>query len=144
MDVVRGALAGAVATAPMTAAMLAGRRALGTQPPKRIVERAEDALGTDPPEPVTNAAATAAHVGMGMTIGAVYGLLPKGIPTALALCGAVYATSYQGWIPAIGALPPATDDKPDRPAVLVAAHAVFAVALAVTESRLRPPRVRRR
>lgn len=136
MDVVRGALAGAVATAPMTVVMLAGRRALGTQPPKRVVERAEEALDARPPEPVTDLLATAGHVGMGMTIGAVYGLLPKGGSSALALCAAVYAASYQGWVPAAGILPPASDDKPDRPAVMIAAHAVFALVMAATERRL--------
>ena len=144
MDVVRGALAGAVATAPMTAVMLAGRRSVGTQPPKRIVERAEEALDVRPPEPVTDALASAAHLGMGVTIGAVYGLLPKGIPSAVGLTAAVYAASYQGWIPAAGILPPASDDKPDRPAVMIAAHAMFALALAVTERRLpRRPAPRR-
>jgi hypothetical protein len=143
MGVLRGAAAGAAATAPMTAVMLAGRRAVGKQPPTRIVERAEEVVGVDPPRTATNALAAAAHVGMGMSIGAAYGLLPKGMASALTLCAAVYTASYEGWIPAIGALPPAHDDKPLRPPVMIAAHAVFAVALVVTERRLPRPPVRR-
>jgi hypothetical protein len=125
----------------MTLVMLAGRHAVGKQPPTRIVERLEGAVGVDPPETATTLLASAAHVGMGVMIGAAYGLLPKGIPTALTLCTGVYVASYEGWIPAAGILPPAHADRPRRPAVMIAAHLVFAMALAVTERRL-PPRPR--
>jgi hypothetical protein len=128
----------------MTAVMLAGDRVMGTQPPTRIVERVEETAALDPPDAVTSVLAAVAHVGMGAAAGGVYGLLPKGIPSALTLSAVVYTASYEGWVPAARILPPAHEDRPGRPAVMIAAHAAFGIVLALTERRLTPGRRGRR
>jgi hypothetical protein len=50
---------------------------------------------------------------------------------------AVWAVSYQGWIPALGILPKASEDRPARPAVMVTAHVVYGAVLGALEERLR-------
>ena len=49
----------------------------------------------------------------------------------------VWAVSYQGWVPALGILPKASEDRPARPAVMVAAHVVYGAVLGALEQRLR-------
>ena len=137
--VLRGALAGAVATGAMSTLMLAARRAglLGQQPPEAIVRQVGRVVGTEPPVPLARALAAAAHVGFGAAGGAVYALLPRrGPATAVALSLAIWAGSYEGWVPALGALPPAHDDRSDRQAVMVAAHVVYGLVLSPVERRL--------
>ena len=143
MDVVRGAAAGLVATGAMSAVMWAFREPMGEQPPDAIVKHVARGVGATPTERQADAMAVAAHVGFGASIGAAYALLPRvgsplgrGVVTALA----VYVTSYQGWVPALGILPPATRDKPGRPRVMVAAHVVFGAVLGAVEDRLRDER----
>ena len=67
-------------------------------------------------------------------------LLPDrgaGVARGVALSLAVYAASYQGWVPVLGALPPATRDRCDRQAVLVGAHVVFGAVLGPLDGRSR-------
>lgn len=120
--------------------MLALREQVGEQPPDAIVKHAARQVGATPTEREADAMAVAAHLGFGATIGGVYALLPRvgpppvrGVVTAMT----VYAASYQGWIPALGILPRATEDRPGRPAVMVAAHAVYGAVLGLVEARLR-------
>ena len=120
--------------------MLALREQVGEQPPDAIVQAAAHAAGTAPTEREADAAASALHVAFGAGVGGAYALLPRvgppglrGVATALV----VYAVSYQGWIPALGILPRATDDHPGRPAVMVAAHVVYGAVLGQVEDRLR-------
>jgi hypothetical protein len=140
VDVLRGALAGTVATGAMSVLMLALRRPVGEQPPEAIVKHVARGVGATPTEREADAMAVVAHLGFGATIGAAYALLPRtgapalrGVVTALA----VYGASYQGWVPALGILPPATEDHPGRPAVMVSAHVVYGAVLGVVEERLR-------
>lgn len=135
----RGAAAGLVATGAMSAVMLAARRAglLGRQPPEAIVRRTGRLLGAEPRAPLAGVLGAAAHVAFGAGTGAAYALLPRRGPgTAVALALAVWAVSYEGWVPALGALPPAHRDRPDRPLVMVAAHVVHGLVLAGAERRL--------
>ncbi len=139
-NVVRGAAAGSVATGAMSALMLAASRLVGEQPPDAIAKKAADAVGASPTESQADALAVALHMGFGATIGAAYSLLPRvGPPVAraVAVSMAVYAASYQGWMPALNILPPASKDKPARPAVMAAAHVVYGAALGLVEERLR-------
>ncbi len=140
MNVVRGAVAGTVATAAMSAVMLALREQVGEQPPDAIVKHVARGVGVTPTEREADAMAVVAHVGFGSGVGSAYALLPRvgppaarGVATALA----VYAASYQGWVPALGILPPASQDQPGRPAVMVAAHVVYGAVLGVVEDSLR-------
>jgi len=41
----------------------------------------------------------------------------------------IYGVSYKGWIPALGFLPPPEDDRPGRPAVMIAALIVYGLTL---------------
>ena len=138
--VVRGAVAGVVATGAMSAVMLAFRKQMGEQPPDAIATEAAHAVGADPTETQADVLASFAHAGFGATVGAAYALLPRyGAPPlrGVLLALGVWAVSYQGWVPALGILPPATRDKPGRPAVMIAAHVVFGAVLGTVEQRLR-------
>ena len=139
-DLVRGAAAGAVATVPMSAVMLALRRPMGEQPPDAITTEAAHAVGASPTERQADAMAVVAHLGFGAVTGAAYALAPRlgppvlrGVVTALG----VWAVSYQGWVPALGILPKASEDRPARPAVMIAAHVVYGAVLGGLEDRLR-------
>ncbi|MCU1693389.1 MAG: hypothetical protein JWM64_2480, partial [Frankiales bacterium] len=61
----RGALAGAAATVPMSFVMLAGDRLLPRQPPESITRAALDAAPVDVPEEAVRPLAVAAHLGFG-------------------------------------------------------------------------------
>jgi hypothetical protein len=133
-------VAGAVATVPMSVVMLAFRRPMGEQPPDAITKRAAHAVGAAPTEEQADALAVVAHLGFGAATGALYALAPRvgppvlrGVATALG----VWAVSYQGWVPALGILPKASEDRPARPAVMVAAHVVYGAVLGTLEERLR-------
>jgi len=41
----------------------------------------------------------------------------------------VWFVSYQGWVPALGLLPPAHRDRPGRPATMLIAHWVYGATL---------------
>lgn len=140
MDVVRGAVAGTVATGAMSVLMLAAGRRMGEQPPDAIAKKAADAAGAAPTETQADALAVGLHVGFGATIGAGYTLLPRvGPPVAraVAVSMAVYAASYQGWVPALRILPPADEDRPARPKTMIAAHLLYGIVLGTVEDRLR-------
>lgn len=139
---VRGAAAGVVATVPMSAVMLAARKAglIGQQPPESIVRRAGDLLGAPPGGATAHALGAVAHVGFGATAGAAYALLPRRGRPALRATGlalGIWGASYEGWVPVFGALPAAHEDRPARPWVMVAAHVVFGLVLGPLEQRWR-------
>ncbi|MDP9865946.1 MULTISPECIES: DUF6789 family protein [Streptosporangium] len=140
-DLVNGAAGGVLATAVMSAVMLAGDRAglMPDQPPKRIAraflpghrhrpKRGEGALGA-----IT-------HFGFGAACGALYALTcgrrrpPVALGVAYGL--AIWLVSYQGWVPRLGILPPISGDRPGRPAVMAAGHAVYGAVLALVVNGL--------
>lgn len=136
----RGALAGAVATIPMSAVMLALRKQMGEQPPDVITTHAAHALGAEPTENQADALASVAHLAFGAVAGAGYAALPKWGPAPLrgVLTGlAIWSTAYQGLVPALRIMPPASEDQPKRPGVMIAAHVVYGGALGVLEQKLR-------
>ncbi len=90
------------------------------------------------------ALAVALHFAFGAGVGALFGVLHAQLPARVrrhpALSGAAYATlvwavSYQGWVPALGILPPATRDAPGRPATMLLAHWVYGATLGVVVAR---------
>jgi hypothetical protein len=135
-----GAVAGALATLVMSVPMVAARRAglLPSLPPHditdEVVERTsmiEGISGTD-----RRALGWAAHVAFGILAGALYALLrwrtrpAIGDPaTGVAFALSVWTVSYLGWVPALGALPSAVQDRPGRPATMITAHVVFGLVL---------------
>jgi hypothetical protein len=144
-----GAGAGVAATTAMSALMLAAQRtgAMGQLPPHRIadetVERssADEAIGRRG----RGALGWLLHFGFGAGAGALYAVMRRRLdpPTPAAVDGvafglAVWTVSYLGWVPALGFLPPATEDRPGRPPAMIAAHVVFGAALAWLVARARP------
>lgn len=143
---VEGAGAGAVATVPMSAVMLVAQRRgdMGTQPPERVAEEALGHAGLDDTsEGSQNLAASLAHLAFGAGGGASFALLRRrlDLPLPAAAQGAVFglgvwALSYQGWIPALGILPPADDDRPDRQLTMIVAHLVYGSVLGAVNGGL--------
>ena len=144
-QLIRGALAGTMATVPMTIAIWAGRKLdmLRTPPPAQItanVARRTEAVDVQSPEAFT-ATWLAAHVGFGAGTGALYALvrrrLPMGTgPAGLLFGGVVWAYNYLGIFPALNLYPSPEEDRNSRVAVMLAAHAVYGVSLAELERRL--------
>ena len=145
-DVVRGAVAGLVATIPMTVVIGAGRAAgfLRTPPPVEIKENLAEQAGEDPDRgsPAFQVGWLSAHLGYGAACRAVYALmrplLPRSNITAgLLFGGAVWSVSYMSLMPALHLYPEPHADSRWRQAVMIAAHGVFGTALAIIDSRLR-------
>jgi len=138
-DSARGALAGLIATIPMTLVMtlLFRRLPAGQQyplPPVLITGALADRTGKPLAGSALGAAALVAHFGYGAATGALYPrLLPRGWPPVLTGPGygvAVWSASYLGWIPALRILTPATRHPARRNALMLAAHLVWGAALA--------------
>jgi hypothetical protein len=138
-----GATAGALSTVAMSGVMLGAKRAglTGELPPERITRRAIDAVSAEPPDDhKEDAIAAVAHLGFGAFAGAVFGVLTtrsgsvSGSPAIASFTGMMYATgiwlvSYQGWVPALGILPPASSDRRGRVLTMLAAHWVYGATL---------------
>ncbi|MGJ7442897.1 DUF6789 family protein [Aquipuribacter sp. MA13-6] len=153
VDVLTGAAVGAAATLPMSALMLGAQRAglMGTQPPRRVTDEAievvDDATDepVDPPETARRALTALNHLGFGAVAGAPFALLHRALPDRVPseVAGAAYglgvwASAYLGWVPALGIMPSAEDDRPDRPASMIAAHLVYGAVLGAGVRHLRP------
>jgi hypothetical protein len=143
--IARGAGAGTVGTLAMSAVMLAAGELgfHGKQPPEAIVEDAFDAADVDRSERTENIVASVAHLGFGASMGALFALARRWArtpgPEPLHGIGwglAVWAASYQGWLPALGILPPASRDDSDRPPTMIAAHLVYGSVLGGVFGRL--------
>lgn len=151
------ALAGVVATVPMTALMSAGHRRLPVDeqyplPPRELTDEVTRRTDTAQAlsEPQTAALSLALHFGYGGVTGALYPLVTKAAPDPQALVGgpmrqtlfgsafgvAVWAGSYLGWIPAMGLLGPATVQPPARRRLMVGVHLVWGAATVLVGERL--------
>ena len=149
--VVVGAAAGVVSTVAMSGVMLGAKWAgvSGELPPERITRRAINAVSVEPLDDHTEGAiASVAHIGFGALAGALFGLMTtqsgpvRGSPVIAAFGGMLYATgiwlvSYQGWVPAIGIMPPASSDRRGRVVTMLIAHWVYGAALGVLALRFR-------
>ena len=144
-------MAGALSTVAMSAVMLGAKRAgvTGELPPERISQTAIDAVSVEPLDDHTeDAIAAVAHFGFGAGAGALFGLLTmrtvaaRGSPATAAVSGMLYATgiwlvSYQGWVPTLGIMPPASSDRRGRVVTMLAAHWVYGAALGILVRMLR-------
>lgn len=140
-----GALGGGIGTVAMSAVMLAAGESglMGEHPPDKIAGAALDAVGIhERDEETQDALAALLHFGFGVGTGALFGLLHRRLPFRVnaALHGVIFgslvwAVSYQGWVPALGIMPPASDDRPDRPRVMLVAHWVYGAVLGIVVAR---------
>jgi uncharacterized membrane protein YagU involved in acid resistance len=132
-----GALAGFVATVPMSAAMLTMHRLLPEHeqyplPPHQITaELAEKAdMEEHLDEPEHKLATTISHFAYGAASGALYASIAHRLPLSPAVGGALFGLaiwtgSYLGWLPAAEILRPATEHPARRNALMIVAHIVW-------------------
>jgi hypothetical protein len=130
VSAVRGAAAGIVATAAMSACMIGLERAgvMPGQPPRMIVDR----LAPELSERTADAVALTMHAAYGAAAGAVFAQVAGG--RRAPMLGAVYgflvwAAGYEGWVPMLGVLPPAHRDRRSRAATMMLAHLVYGYVL---------------
>lgn len=145
---VTGAVAGLIATAPMTAVMVLMHRDLPAHeryplPPRRVTMEIAEGAGIKGrlDEPERQGLTLFSHFAYGATIGAVYAPLARKIPLPPALSGAgfgvaVWAGSYLGWIPAAGIMSPATEHPGRRNALMIAAHVVWGAVAGLLVDKL--------
>ena len=144
-----GAASGVAATVAMSALMVGAREAglMNELPPHHIadaaIERTPAAREADGDD--RRRFGWLLHFGFGAAIGAAYAVLRNRIrtPGGPIVHGAgfalgVWAVSYLGWIPALGLMPPATDDEPGRPPTMIASHLVFGALLGTMVERALP------
>lgn len=128
-----GALGGLFATVVMSAGFLAAQRvgAIDKLPPRLIVDRFLPRLSSRSSRVI----ATVAHLGYGAVAGAAYGALRgRSIRSAVGFGLAVWATSYEFWVPAARVLPPAHRDDRSRAVTIVIAHLIYGFVLGVAMS----------
>ena len=131
------AASGAIATVAMSAVMIVGDRAglLGEPPPTTVTRAALREAGVQQPSEAAGLMAPLAHLWFGAQGGIAFGVIRRSVPSVPGgilgvLFGlGVYGVSYKGWIPALGILPPPEEDRPGRPAVMIAAHVVYGLLL---------------
>lgn len=110
--------------------------AIEQQPPRLIVAKL---LPVRPRSTLANTLASVAHVGYGMAAGALFSLVldrsrhTAGTGTAYGLV--IWLVGYEGWLPAMGILPPSHRDRRGRAATMLAAHLVYGAALAAASRR---------
>jgi hypothetical protein len=133
----KGALAGLVATVPMTVTMVLLQRLLPRHlryplPPEQVTLRmiADKGAIRNMHEPQRTIATGILHFGIGALGGASYSVAAKLIPAPSVARGIgfgllVWLTGYMGWLPALGILRPATKHPAQRNALMIAAHVVW-------------------
>lgn len=141
--VLSGALAGGLATVPMTIVMnlLHARLPRHEQyplPPREITEAMTEKAGVREhlDEDERHLTALAAHYAFGVSAGAVYSVAPASPQVPSALRGltfglAVWGVSYLGLLPGLGLLRPATEHPPCRTALMIGAHILWGATLGV-------------
>lgn len=145
--IVRGGIAGLIATAPMTLVIAGGRAAglMRTPPPEQITARAEASVGLAQSRgEAFTARWMVAHLAYGAGCGVLSAVVRPRIPVphgsatleGLAFGGGVWAASYCAVMPALGLYPWPWDDDRSRAGIMVAAHGVFGVALAAVSRRM--------
>lgn len=147
-SVVRGAVAGLLATGPMTAVMKVLHRRLPwyqrySLPPRQITMELTKKVGLyhELGESEKRIATLVAHYGYGMAAAVPYVPLTRRLPLPPTAKGATYglaiwAGSYLGLIPQLDLLAPATRHPKERVALMIAAHVVWGVGLALIADQL--------
>lgn len=122
----------------MTAVMAVAQRAgwLGELPPETITATAADAADAELDETRRHGLTAVNHLAFGASGGAAFAVLatcvppgPSRVVTGAAFGLTVWLASYQGWIPALDILPPASRDQRGRRRTMIAAHVVYGATL---------------
>jgi uncharacterized membrane protein YagU involved in acid resistance len=140
-QLIKGAIAGLLATVPMTIFMRSAWRLLPKHekyplPPRLITRRLTKETGVDDQldaDQLTWLTLTL-HFLFGAATGALYGVIEPRVPLNESVKGslmgmAVWSGSYLGWIPAFHILPPATEHPWRRNLLMILAHLVWGTAL---------------
>jgi uncharacterized membrane protein YagU involved in acid resistance len=147
--IARGAVAGLVGTALMTAAMLPLKKASmspGKVAPRQITENLLNRLGMRHRllTPAFEASWVALHFGYGTVSGTAYALAQRAIGRersvldGLVFGTALWAAGYCGWLPIAGLYPPPTRlPKRQVGAELIATHLVYGATTAAAHRALR-------
>lgn len=115
---------------------------LGEPPPRKLTRRLWRRVGRTPSRRTLNVTTTLAHLGFGAGAGVLYALLPPAVRSAPrgALFGlGIWATSYAGWIPALGLMKRPKRDRPGRPTSMVLSHLVYGAVLGALTARTATP-----
>jgi len=143
----KGALAGCIATGPMTVAMLLMHYLLPWHesyplPPAQITRNLTEGKGLslDTNRPKHRWMTWVLHFGFGTIGGVLYAPLARILPGPPAGRGSAYALalwaiSYLGWIPATNILPPAHKHPAARNLVMIVAHIVWGGVLGILADR---------
>jgi hypothetical protein len=130
----------------MSAVMWAAQQVglIHKQPPEEITEAALRTAGAHSSEHEQDHLSVVNHLLFGAVAGGLFGASHRALPGAggrvpagVVFGLAVWATAYQGWVPALNIMPPADEDQPGRPGSMAVAHVVFGAALAAVLARLR-------
>lgn len=143
---VRGALAGLIATVPMSLTMIVMHQYLPSEqrhplPPRQISDKVSHHLRMDRLIDDAQARTLVSHFAYGAAAGAIYGGMVRQPPVLSTLSGvgfglAVWAGSYMGWLPALGILSPATEQPAHRNLLMIIAHVVWGAVTGVLTSLL--------
>ena len=147
-DLLRGAIAGFIATVPMTISMLIGWRLLPRResyplPPREITQEIAERVEIE--DHLTDGQLTAAtllsHFAYGALFGSTYALMEKRLSLRNGVKGVLaglmlWIASYLGWLPALRILKPATHHPWRRNALMIFAHVVWGLALGETTRKL--------
>ena len=138
-----GALAGMAATMAMTATIgrlesLLPRNQRYPLPSREITQRILGVAQVRPDDKTLAATAMAAHFAFGGLAGAIFPLFGRSRPLVAggAYGLAVWAVSYLGWLPATRLLAPATVHPMKRNLLMLAAHAIWGMALSSGLSKI--------
>lgn len=138
-----GAIAGLLATIPMTVFILIAHRLLPNWqkyalPPERITNQIAQRLGLrkDMNKQEIVGASLLSHFGYGATMGTMYSSLAGKVPLPAALKGMIFglivwAGSYLGWLPAMNFRAAATDEPLRRNLMMISAHIVWGTTTGV-------------
>jgi len=145
----QGAIAGTIATVPMTIFMFSTQRFLpkGQRydlPPeiitKELAERAH--VKQHMSQAQILAATTASHFGYGATMGLLYGLLGRRLPLTSSLKGTlfgfiIWVASYQALLPLLGFSESSDRETTRRNLMMIGAHLVWGVGTGVVTEVLK-------
>jgi putative membrane protein len=151
-SLLKGACAGFVGTAPMTAVMVTGWQLLPADEkypmlPRQIVGELTERLEIEDrmSEEQVVAATLFSHFSYGALFGSADALLAQRIPLPHSMKGllagfALLVGSYLGWLPAVGILPPATRHPWRRNLLMIVAHFVWGVTMGMALKKLNSER----